>query len=606
MDWGYWLMSKQKNLIRIIYDNEKGLLEKVHTLIDENVDLNRVTEYGESALRVAANNGRFDVVKLLIDSGADRSQLGWSNSFYEVAFGTPSSLEESIKKYGDIENRDFWERTPWLLAIQVGDIEKTSLLLELGANRNAVGRCQKQPMAYAIQQNNIEMLRWLVNQGFDIESTDKYLCTPLIIASEQGMTDCVKYLIDQGADIYKENHIPERAIQVASSLDIINILLDQGDDINDISEETHALLLGTRVDSDPEVSQEEYFAGKHRRFGTSNPEKVDVKFWVEMIRSGASAWHARTMFKDESSSNDDPVWCYKRYGKSTTVLENGTIIEIAGEHEDHYDPDFCIYNDVIVFGPDGDINLFTYPEEVFPPTDFHTATLVDDNLIIIGNLGYPEKRIVGKTQVYSLNTKSFEMKKLETTGDSPGWIHDHKSTLSSDNKFIELWGGKVETDMEGSLVENIDHWRLNLETYQWVRKTQLNWRRWDIFRTDKKTNHLWEMRQAVWSLNAGWKKEYREEYQSLRAKLGIQPDFDLLEVLYNPDIDHEKLNEDKVAHKTFCIVIEGVLVRYVEDMYSIQVTVEGELPDSITEQLQQDLLAKLSRLENTEYEAVEI
>lgn len=599
-------MSEQKNLIRIIYDNEEGLLEEVRTLIAEGVELNRVTKYGESALRVASNNGRFDVVKLLIDSGADRCQLGWSKSFFEVAFGSPSSLEESIKKHGDIENRDFWERTPWLLSIQVGDIEKTALLLELGADRNAVGRCQKQPMAYAIQQNNVEMLRWLVDHGFDIESTDQYLCTPLIIASEQGMTDCVKYLLDQKADIYAENHIPERAIQVASNLDIIKILLDQGDDINDISEEAHALLLRTVVDGDPEVSKEEYLAGKYRRFGTSNPEKADVKFWVEMIRSGASAWHARTMFKDESSSNDDPFWCYKRYGKSTTVLDNGTIIEIAGEHEDHYDPDFCIYNDVIVFGPDGDINIYIYPEEVFPPIDFHTATLVGDNIIIIGSLGYPEKRILGKTQSYSLNTRSFEMNKLEITGDSPGWIHGHKSTLSPDKKFINLCGGKIEIDVNSPLVKNIDHWRLNLEKFEWERVTQLNWRRWEIFRSDKKTNHLWKMRQAVWSRNACWKNEYEEVCQSLRAELGIEPDFDSLEILYSPDIDHEKLNKEKVVHKTFRIVIEGVVVRYVESMYSIQVTVEGELSDTVIEKLQHDLVSKLSCLENTECEVLEI
>jgi len=36
-------MTKQKNLIRIIYDNEEGLLEEVRKLIAESADLNRVT-----------------------------------------------------------------------------------------------------------------------------------------------------------------------------------------------------------------------------------------------------------------------------------------------------------------------------------------------------------------------------------------------------------------------------------------------------------------------------------------------------------------------------------------------------------------------------------
>ena len=38
------------------------------------------------------------------------------------------------------------------------------------------------------------------------------------------------------------------------------------------------------------------------------------------------------------------------------------------------------------------------------------------------------------------------------------------------------------------------------------------------------------MRQALWSRKTGWKKEFEEESQYLHATLGIEPDYDILEM----------------------------------------------------------------------------
>ena len=65
-----------------------------------------------------------------------------------------------------------------------------------------------------------------------------------------------------------------------------------------------------------------------------------------------------------------PGWCADRFGQSLTLLPDGRAVQVGGEHEDHYDPDFCIYNDVFVHGPDGDLAIYGYPADVFPPSDF--------------------------------------------------------------------------------------------------------------------------------------------------------------------------------------------------------------------------------------------
>jgi hypothetical protein len=137
----------------------------------------------------------------------------------------------------------------------------------------------------------------------------------------------------------------------------------------------------------PLASREDYFAGKHRQFGVVNADKLEKPFWIAMIRSGASAWSASKQFYNSDAGGREPVWCYQRYGRTTNVLPDGRIIEIAGEHEDHYDPDFCIYNDVTVFEKNGNIQIYSYPAEVFPPTDFHTATQVGDDILSLVILG---------------------------------------------------------------------------------------------------------------------------------------------------------------------------------------------------------------------------
>ena len=137
-----------------------------------------------------------------------------------------------------------------------------------------------------------------------------------------------------------------------------------------------------------------------------------------------------------------PIWCAQRFGQSITFLPDGRIVQVTGEHEDGYDPDFCIYNDVFVHAPKGDVAIYGYPESVFPPTDFHTATLIGDNIYLIGSLGYPGTRQYGKTLVYRLDTTTLQIERVETSGNEPGWIYKHRA-ISSTPHEIRIFGGEI-------------------------------------------------------------------------------------------------------------------------------------------------------------------
>ena len=349
---------------------------------------------------------------------------------------------------------------------------------------------------------------------------------------------------------------------------------------------------------DSSVTPELFRQWQSPRFGRSNPERMSNPVWEWLVRSGISAWSANEHFKGRSAFEAGPGWCFSRFGQSSTQLPDGRTVLIAGEHEDHYDPDFYIYNDVVVRDPAGGITIYGYPREAFPPTDFHSGTLVGNRIIIIGSLGYPDDRRPGDTPVMALDLETFAVSSVVTSGTSPGWIHSHCADLAEDGSSILIRQGKLDRGIGEPLVENIDDWRLNFSDWRWERLTERQWQRWEVKRKDGKLYHLREIQMASRTRDLSIHDIFREEMERLTQACGQPPDLDLAAVLYRPDLPHEMLPEVEDEYGVFRIRVDGIVVRYVEEMRSIQMTVEGDLPQTTIDSLTSDVLGKMSTLEH--------
>ncbi len=370
------------------------------------------------------------------------------------------------------------------------------------------------------------------------------------------------------------------------------------------------------VPLDPAVTRNLFLKWRSPRFGTSNPDRMDNAVWEWLVRTRISAYQATQRLDGPSALQAGPGWCFDRFGQSTNLLPDGRVVSIAGEHEDHYDPDFYIYNDVIIQHPNGRVEIFGYPKAVFPPTDFHSATLVSNRIVLIGNLGYSADRRPGTTPVRVLDLTTLVISTVPTVGTSPGWIHDHQATLAEDGRSITVVGGRLDrSGQDRSLVENLDDWRLQLEDWRWERLTERRWPRWEVRRKDGERNHLFEYSQAVWTkqfpeldnpdgLLGRIKRQF--EIPTLEKELGKQPDLDLLERRYKPPIAHEVSPRYAEEYNVHRIKIGGVVVRYVEAMDNVQMTVEGELPPETLDVLTRDLLDKSSALENAPCELIRL
>lgn len=445
--------------------HDARLMALLEMLLAAGVAADGRSDYGESGVRVLSRLGRFDGVALLLKAGAPRDQLAWSALHEAVALGDLDDVA-AFASGDDLVAIDDWGRTPFMLAIVIGDVAKARCLTERGADIAALGRGGETALHLAAERRRADALAYLLDAGLAANAADNYGRTPLIAAAEAGDGEAAALLIAHGADV--DRACPSgTALSLAQSADVVRALLEAGADAQQLTDGGARMLVRLPAEEDigalAAATDAMFVRAATRRFGRANPEPMTDPYYAAMVRGGVSAHRARRAF--ESLGVASPVWCAQRFGQSLTILPDGRIVRIGGEHEDGYDPEFCIYNDVIVHDGAGGVSVFSYPKGVFPPTDFHTATLADDAIYVIGSLGYKDERGFGRTPVYRLDLKDWSISAVAARGEAPGWIYRHRARLSAPGE-IEVSGGEVLRAAENKAA-NTDVFVLDLGRGAW-------------------------------------------------------------------------------------------------------------------------------------------
>lgn len=473
------------------------LLELLTLLIARGARLDDVSSYGESAVRVLSRWGRFDAVALLLDAGASDAPLQWTPLMRAVAWGSPTDITTALAHESDPEARDSWSRTAWHIAVLSGDVTRTEALRAGGIDTAAIGHCSRRSLHYAVDSGSVAMLNFVLAQGVELDAVDQFDRTALFHAAEAGNLALVRALVEAGSssDATRAGADPEKLLEgfapeilsfvpktpippIALLADVEDpqvaaYLLDRGADPAGLSFPARRGLLGLPPEPDSRLlrsSADDYAAQRYRRFGKKNPEPMNAPFWLSMIRSGVTAYEAAAKLGQGDDAQHAPVWCARRFGQSLTFLPDGRKVQIGGEHEDSYDPDFCIYNDVFVHAPDGDIRIYGYAESVFPPTDFHTATLIGSLIYVVGSLNYVGNRKAGFTPVYALDTRTFAIRRVDAQGEMPGWIYSHRTFLYNDSVLL-IRGGTIASRAGDEEIHeaNPHEYQLDLSTLIWRR-----------------------------------------------------------------------------------------------------------------------------------------
>jgi len=350
-----------------------------------------------------------------------------------------------------------------------------------------------------------------------------------------------------------------------------------------------------KAEPPPGIGEAEFLTWRSPREVSSNPTRLENPLWKWMVRTRWDAYKANELFAGPSPFDAGPMWTFQRCGRSETSLADGRVLYIGGEHEDYYDPDFYIYNDVTLIDSDGEISIFCYPREDFAPTDFHSATRVGDSIYIIGRLGLAESRVQNVTPVYKLSLDSMRIEAIQTVGTPPGWIYRHTASLSKDGHTIIVSGGERWLGEDCATRENVESWAFDTIGADWHQLTNQNWQHWVMRQVDRKPNRLWDIRQALWlreHANLGLKNNW---------SYSDEPDFAALDKLYRvTDESDPPIEEDDVG--TFRVVVDGLTVRFKEYRFWIEAIVEGELNENRLVALTKSTLILLERLNAAQYE----
>ncbi len=103
-----------------------------------------------------------------------------------------------------------------LNAAEAGDVEEIQILLEAGANIDAVNICGLTALIWAAENGHTDVVVQLIAAGANLESADEFGYTALIAAAEEGLTAVVEKLIKAGANIEAVDQDGRTALMLAA------------------------------------------------------------------------------------------------------------------------------------------------------------------------------------------------------------------------------------------------------------------------------------------------------------------------------------------------------------------------------------------------------
>ena len=196
-----------------------GDLEEIKSLIDRNIDINRVGKYGKTALDCAARGGHIKVVRVLLEKGRDFfSEEALSRALGNAVRGGRINIVELLLESGINPSSDMLSN-----AAEKGYAEIVRLLLEKRKDFFS-GEALSRALDNAVQGRRTNIVELLLESGIN-PSSDM-----LSNASENGYTEIVRLLLEKRKDFFSEKAL-SRALDSAAKegyVGLVELFLKNG------------------------------------------------------------------------------------------------------------------------------------------------------------------------------------------------------------------------------------------------------------------------------------------------------------------------------------------------------------------------------------------
>uniref|UniRef100_G3UEE5 Ankyrin 2 n=1 Tax=Loxodonta africana TaxID=9785 RepID=G3UEE5_LOXAF len=185
---------------------------------------------GFTPLYMAAQENHIDVVKYLLENGANQStatEQGWLS---------PPSCWHSKQGHNQavailLENDKGKVRLPALHIAARDDTKSAALLLQNDHNADVQSKSGFTPLHIAAHYGNVNVATLLLNRGAAVDFTARNGITPLHVASKRGNTNMVKLLLDRGGQIdakTRDGLTPLHCAARSGHDQVVELLLERG------------------------------------------------------------------------------------------------------------------------------------------------------------------------------------------------------------------------------------------------------------------------------------------------------------------------------------------------------------------------------------------
>lgn len=169
-------------------------------LLEAGSDIAAVNRSGETALYLACDNVRLEVVRELLNRGAEtgRATKDLRTALHASVQPTLPALEPQLEicrlllqAGAFVDPRDNSGRTPLMNAAFWGHLRQTELLLESGASVTVLDEYGRSALYYA---KDLPTARLLVQKGADPKLRDRFGFSPIDSARENRLGDLIAFL----------------------------------------------------------------------------------------------------------------------------------------------------------------------------------------------------------------------------------------------------------------------------------------------------------------------------------------------------------------------------------------------------------------------------